>query len=98
MSWFDTKNKHQHVIVTANAWDMQRIEAKNRKRKWFIFLDILAVVCLLIGIGFIYYDKNYTTGAVFIILGLFIFLYFVFRKKTQRSKHRNFRGRRRRRN
>lgn len=98
MGWFDTKNKHQHTIVTANAWDMQKIEAQNRRRKWFIFLDIVAIICLLIGINYIYSHKNYVTGSIFIIIGLFIFLYFIFRKKFRRTRNfaqrnRNFQGR-----
>jgi drug/metabolite transporter (DMT)-like permease len=110
MGWFDTKNKHQQVIVTANAWDMQKIEERNRKRSWFIFLDIIAVICLIIGIGLIYYEKNYITGSIFVLIGLFIFLYFVFKKsfrKTRnfapqnrnfhRNRHKNFRRHRRRR-
>ena len=88
MGWFDTKNKQQHIQVIANAWDMQRIEERNRRRKWFIFLDIVVVISLLIGICLIYYSKDYVSGVVFILIGLFIFLYFVFKKRARR--HKNF--------
>src|SRR3989344_6182932 len=89
MGWFDTKNKRQNVIVTANAWDMQRIEERKRKRKWFIFLDIILVICILIGIIFIYYNQDYKTGIIFLVIGLLIFIY-LFSKKRRR-KNNNFR-------
>ncbi|MBM3234001.1 hypothetical protein FJZ19_02810 [Candidatus Pacearchaeota archaeon] len=101
MGWGNTKNKHQQVIVTANAWDMQRIEERNRRRKWFIFLDVVLIVCILIGIGFIYYNKNYQMGGIFLVIGIFILLYLVFRKRRKPRnvrrfrQHRNFKRNRR---
>ncbi len=97
MGWFDTKNKQQNVHVVASAWDMQKIEERNRRRRWFIFLDIILVLCIIIGIAFIYYGNNYRVGVTFLAIGLLIILYLVFKKKEKRnSKFKNRRNFRRR--
>ena len=101
MGWFDAQNKQQNVHVIASAWDMQRIEERNRKRRLFIILDVIAVIFLLVGIGLIYYEKNYFAGSICIIIGLLIFYFLFFRKKSReyknfprRNKHRRHRHRR----
>lgn len=91
MGWFDTKNKHQQVVITANAWDMQRIEERERRRRWFIFLDVVIVICFLVGISFIYSAKNYVTGGLFIGIAVLIILYLMFRKKKKNNLRRNHR-------
>jgi len=102
MGWLDvdSKKKEQHtqVIATGNIKDVDRIQQRERKRRWFIFLDIILVVCTLIGIGFIY-TKDYLTGVIFIIIGLIILGYLILRKRRKRfskprrpQRNRNFRG------
>ena len=101
MGWFDTNNKHQQVIVTANAWDMQRIEDRQRRRKWCIVFNVVAVILLLIGVSYIYSKQDYKTGVVYIIIGLFILLFNtfkrLFRSKNSSRHHRRYRHRHRRR-
>jgi len=102
MGILDGKRKHIQVVVGGNLRDVIRHEKAERKRKWFIFLDIVAVICLLIGVGLIYYNKNYTTGGLFVVIGLVILLYFVFRRSFRRTRNftpqnRNFHKNRHRR-
>ena len=99
MGWADTNNKRQHVQVMANAWDMQRIEEMNRRRRGFIFLDIFLVICILIGVAYMY-AKDYTTGFIFLAIGIVILLYLILRKKRRKNsqrfqRHKKFRRRRR---
>ena len=97
------KNKSMHLQVQGNFRDLQRYEEMQRRKRWFIFLDFLIVICLLIGIGMIYFFKNYTAGAVFILIGAFIILYFILRKRARKvrrfahpTNQRNFRRKNRR--
>jgi uncharacterized membrane protein YfcA len=86
MGWFGTKNKQQHVQVVATAWDMQRIEERERKRRFFIFLDIIAILSFLLG-AFLLYLKEYIYGSILILIAIFIGWYFIFRKRTKRYKN-----------
>jgi len=96
MGWLDTKesrrNQHLQMIATGNIRDIDRIQQRERKRRWFIFLDVVLVACIIIGIIFTYYDNNYKTGIIFLVIGLVIFLYLVLRKSLR--KKRNFQKRR----
>ena len=94
MGWLDTREgrrkQHLQMIATGNIRDIDRMHERDRKRRWFIFLDIALVICILIGIAFIYYNQDYITGIVFIVVGLLILLYLIFRKKR---RHQNFQRR-----
>jgi hypothetical protein len=65
----------------------EKYEDKKRRRQFFTLLDIIAILCFIAGIVFIYYLKDYVTGSILILIAIFIVLYFIFRVKIKRYKN-----------
>lgn len=81
------KKKHIQIHITGRFKEVQRYESLQRRRKFFIFLDIIAIIFLLIGM-FEIYLKKYITGALLILVTVIIIAYFILRKKQRRKFHK----------
>lgn len=80
MGWFDTKNKHQQVIVNTDAGVMQKIGEMHRRRRWRIIFNVIAIIFLVLGAAYMYLAFNYKAGLVYILIGLVILLLATFKK------------------
>lgn len=92
MGWLDTKESHRHqnvhVIAKGNINQADRIHQRERRRQWFIFLDVVMVFCILLGILFLVYGINYIIGIILIAIGLSIISFFILRKRRFRRRRR----------
>ena len=90
MGWLDTKESHKHqnvhVFAKGSLKQADRIHERDRKRNFFIVLDLICVFCLLIGVLFLAYGIDYKFGAILIVIGLIIIGYFIFRKRKRRRR------------
>ena len=92
MGLFDTpanrKRQHLQLIATGNIRDIDRIQQRDRKRHLFIVLNIILAISIFMGIGFIAYNGDYTTGIILIAIGLFIIVYLIFKKRKHKHYHK----------
>ena len=95
MGWLDTpqnkRKQHLQMIAMGNIKDVDRIQRRERRRKIFIFLDFILAISIILGIFIIYSFKDYTTGFIFIAIGIIISVYFIYRRMKRNSKHRRHR-------
>lgn len=78
------RRQHIQINATGNIKDIDRIEQRERRRRIFIFFDVLAVFLIIIGILSIYY-KAYFFGIVLTVIGIGIIIYFIFRKTNKKN-------------
>ncbi len=99
MGWLDVrddrKRQHLQMIATGNIRDIDRIQQRERRRRWFIFIDIVAILSAII--GYLSYQASfYITSCWFFGITLIIILYLIFRKFSRKRRNNNFRHRRNR--
>lgn len=107
MGLFDThkeaRDQSIRVHTRASAWDLHNIEEIHRKRKQQGEIFVILVAFILIGAVLVYYKMSVLWGSIFIVIGLFLFLYLLkgFGNKrdhrTRRTNYKRYKSRRNRR-
>ncbi len=83
---FDKQKMHMQMHGKANFKDVIRYREMLRKRRIFYAMDVIAVICALVGILLIRH-KNYSVGFLSLAITVGIVGYFVLRRNKQ-NKHR----------
>ncbi|MEK6825220.1 MAG: hypothetical protein AABY00_00360 [Nanoarchaeota archaeon] len=103
MGWLDVKEgkggQHLQMIATGNISEIDRIQQRERRRKWFIFLDVVAILSLIVSY-LLYKAKFYSEAYWSFGVAIVIFIYLIFKKIKsnhyfKKRKDRNFRRNRR---
>ncbi len=80
------KNEHK-INIHGNLHDWEGYQNRERRRRLFCFLDMMAIIFGLIGIASLYF-RNYSIAIISLIIMIGIIFYFSLRKKIRRShKH-----------
>jgi len=90
---FNAQKMHMQMVGRANFRDVVAYREMLLRRKIFLFLDILAILSVVI--GFILYKLNYYNQSYFAFgLAILIITYFFVRKLGKSNKRRDFRKKR----
>ena len=65
--------------------ERQRIEDRKRRMKFFMFLDIVLVISLIVSI-YSFYRRNIVNGFLTLLVGLVILFYFLIRKIVRKKR------------
>ncbi|MEK6854616.1 MAG: hypothetical protein AABX73_00150 [Nanoarchaeota archaeon] len=89
----DFTNPQMHMIGRADFKDVVRHQEMQRRRRFFIILDIIAVLSLVIGI-FVFRSGLKELSYFLFGLTAVIVLFFIFRKIGRSKRKNNFRRQR----
>ncbi|MEI6849434.1 MAG: hypothetical protein WCK29_00175 [archaeon] len=95
MGLFDFGNKKRmHLQLHGNFRDAVRFEELKRRRRWFYFLDLVAIVSAII--GYYQYQAQAFTNAYWAFGITLVIVFYLVLRKINRKRHKQFNRFRRR--